>query len=255
MELYARLASAAFEALTGILPLAAILAGFWWAAIRTPLPHACRILTGAAYVVAGMVLFLVGLEMALFPLGRVMAEQLIAAGIAGGAIHWTDFGWVYVFALTVGFAAAIAEPALIAVATKAREVSGGAVSVWGLRVAVAAGVGVGVALGTFRIVTGLPLPWFIGAGYLAVMVLTLGSGRTIVPLAYDSGGVSTSTVTVPVVTALGIGLASAIPGRSPLIDGFGLIAFACLFPILAVLGYVRVELWIKRWRRRKGHEI
>jgi hypothetical protein len=123
------------------------------------------------------------------------------------------------------------------VSIKANEVSAGAVGVWGLRVAVAIGVGFGVALGCFRIITGLPLQYFIAAGYLVVIVQTTMAPKMIVPLAYDSGGVTTSTVTVPLITALGLGLAEAVPGRSPLLDGFGLVAFASLFPIISVLAY------------------
>ena len=125
----------------------------------------------------------------------------------------------------------------MAVSLKANEVSAGAVGVWGLRVAVALGVGFGVALGCFRIITGLPLQYFIAAGYLVVIVQTTMAPKMIVPLAYDSGGVTTSTVTVPLITALGLGLAEAVPGRSPLLDGFGLVAFASLFPIISVLAY------------------
>ena len=119
----------------------------------------------------------------------------------------------------------------------ARRVSAGAVGIWGLRVAVAIGVGFGVALGCFRIITGLPLQYFIAAGYLVVIVQTTMAPKMIIPLAYDSGGVTTSTVTVPLITALGLGLAEAVPGRSPLLDGFGLVAFASLFPIISVLAY------------------
>ena len=134
----------------------------------------------------------------------------------------------------------MAEPALIAVALKAEEVSGGAVGAQGLRVAVALGVAVGVALGCFRIVTGTPLPWYIVSSYVVVILQTFRSSRTIIPLAYDSGGVTTSTVTVPVLASLGLGLAASVPGRNPLIDGFGLIAFASVFPIMSVLGYAMV---------------
>ena len=144
---------------------------------------------------------------------------------------------------------AVAEPSLIAVAIKANDVSGGVVGVWGLRVAVAVGVAAGVALGAYRIVTGGSLHLFIMAGYIIVLLQTLRAPRAILPLAYDSGGVTTSTVTVPLVAALGLGLASTIPGRSPLIDGFGLIAFASVFPIISVLGYAQLSSW---WHRRVG---
>ena len=137
---------------------------------------------------------------------------------------------------------------------KAQEVSGGAVHGWGLRIAVAVGVALGVALGAFRIVTGTPLAYYIMAGYEIVIVQTVFAPRTIVALAYDSGGVTTSTVTVPVVAALGLGLAGAIPGRSPLIDGFGLIAFASVFPIISVLGYAKLSQAFRRLRRTHDSE-
>ena len=220
--------------------------------IRRPLPHLRTILSGFVYVALGLTLFLVGLERALFPLGTLMAEQLsdpaFLTGVAGGpgSTDWRDYLWVYVFAAAIGFATTIAEPALIAVALKANQASGGGIGIWGLRIAVAIGVAFGVALGTFRIVTGTPLHYYIIAGYLVVILQTLRADRLIIPLAYDSGGVTTSTVTVPLVAALGLGLASTIEGRSPLIDGFGLIAFASLFPMITVLGYAQFSAWRHR---------
>ena len=203
-----------------------------------------RIAVGFLFVVVGLGLFLDGLEQTLFPLGRLMAQQLTdpeflqaVVGHGAAALVWQDYYWVYLFALAIGFSTTLAEPALIAVSMKANTVSGGAIGVWGLRVAVAIGVGVGVSLGCFRIITGLPLQYFIAAGYLVVMAQTAVAPKMIVPLAYDSGGVTTSTVTVPLITALGLGLAEAVPGRSPLLDGFGLVAFASLFPIISVLAY------------------
>ena len=251
MDMLASLASAGLGTLAGVAPLAAVLAGFWFVAIRQPLPGAGRIALGLVYVLAGLTLFAVGLEQALFPLGRVMAAQLASPALLGaGPPGWQDYGWVYAFAAAIGFATTIAEPALIAVATKAHEVSGGALGAWGLRIAVGVGVGAGVAVGTFRIVTGTPLPYYIVAAYAVVMLQTAVANRSIIPVAYDSGGVATSTVTVPLLAALGIGLASAVPGRNPLLDGFGLIAFACLFPIIAVLGYAQLgSLWQRRTRR------
>ena len=185
-----------------------------------------------------------------------MARQLTAPETIGverlaDGIDWHDYLPVYAFAAAIGFATTVAEPSLVAVAIKARDASGGAVDAWGLRIAVAIGVAVGVALGCFRIVTGTPLPWYIIGSYVVVMLLTFRSSRTIVPLAYDSGGVTTSTVTVPVVAAIGLGLAASVPGRSPLIDGFGLIAFASVFPIMTVLGYSIVASWISRRRHSK----
>ena len=194
-------------------------------------------------VVIGLSLFLVGLNDALFPIGETMAAQLTASSVATteAEVQWMDYMVVYAFAAAIGFATTIAEPPLIAVALKAQSASGGAISAWGLRLAVAVGVAIGVSLGCFRIVTGTPLQWYIIACYVIVMLQTLFASRTIMPLAYDSGGVTTSTVTVPVVAALGLGLASNIPGRSTLIDGFGLIAFASVFPIMSVLSYSLIK--------------
>jgi hypothetical protein len=239
----------ALTTLRDVLPIAIVLVGFQYLVLRRPIPHLRRVAVGFAYVLAGLTLFIVGLQEALFPLGETMAAQLTAAAMAkGAAAGWLDYAWVYVFAAAIGFATTIAEPALIAVALKAEDVSGGAINARGLRIAVAAGVAVGVSLGVFRIVTGTPLPYYIIAGYGVVVLQTWRTNRAVVPLAYDSGGVTTSTVTVPVITALGLGLASAIPGRSPLLDGFGLIAFASLFPIVSVMGYAMVS----QWRQRKG---
>jgi hypothetical protein len=237
-----------------VLPIAAILLGFQVLVLRRAVPNLKRVLLGFLYVLIGIVLFLEGLEQALFPLGRLMAMQLtdpafiLGDGAVAQALSWTDYGWVYLFAALLGFSTTLAEPALIAVAMKAREVSGGSVGIWGLRVAVAIGVAVGVMLGTFRIVTGTPLHYYIITAYVVVIIQTAFAPRIIVPLAYDSGGVTTSTVTVPLVLALGLGLASTVPGRSPLIDGFGMIAFACLFPIMAVMAYAQLSEW---WARRR----
>ncbi len=162
--------------------------------------------------------------------------------------------WVYIFAAAIGFATTVAEPALIAVSIKANQVSGGTITVTGLRFAVAIGVAIGVALGTFRIVTGTPLHWYIIAGYVVVIIQTMKAPRSIIPLAYDSGGVTTSTVTVPLVAALGLGLAETIPGRSALLDGFGLIAFASLFPMISVMAYAQISEWRSKRARRKNSD-
>lgn len=247
--------------LTDVLPIVIFIFGFQALVIRKRLHNLRRVLFGLVLTVLGLGLFLIGLEQALFPLGRLMAEQLTDPeflGFAGaaqvGPPDWRTYAWVYVFALSLGFATAIAEPALLAVSMQANDVSGGAISVWGLRVAVAVGVGVGVGLGCFRIVTGLPLHLFIIGGYLIVVLQTIWAPRLIVPLAYDSGGVSTSTVTVPLVTALGLGLAETVPGRSPLLDGFGLVAFACLFPIISVLAYAQLSELLDRHQFTKSNE-
>ena len=234
-----------------ILPIAAIIIGFQLLVIRKPLPHPRRTLTGFIYVLLGIAFFLEGLEMALFPLGKLMAEQLTAPEFIGIPAHaetvaWQSYRWVYIFAASVGFATTLAEPSLLAVALKAESISGGAIGAWGLRIAVSLGVAFGIALGAFRIVSGTELYYYIVAGYIIVIVQTLFAPKMIIGLAYDSGGVTTSTVTVPLVTALGLGLASNVPGRNPLLDGFGLIAFASLFPIIAVLTYAQISEWRSR---------
>ena len=239
-----------------VIPIAAVLIIFQVAVLRRRLPNPRRVAVGFVLVLLGLALFLVGLEQALFPIGETMARQLtdsVTNGEVGAAsdVDWRDYWLVYAFAAAIGFATTVAEPSLIAVSLKAEEVSGGAVRAWGLRLVVAIGVSVGVSLGCFRIVTGTPLPWYIIAAYVIVIVQTFRSSRAIVPLAYDSGGVTTSTVTVPVVAALGLGLAATIPGRSPLIDGFGLIAFASVFPIMSVLAYAITSSW---WSKRRGQQ-
>ena len=222
-----------------------------------------KVLMGMLYVLIGITFFLLGLEEALFPIGRNMAAQLTnpeflqSVRVSIGELHWHDYYWVYIFAFAVGWGTTIAEPALIAVSMKANEVSGGAIGVWGLRMAVALGVAVGISLGTYRIVTGAPLHYFIIAGYIIVVFQTYYAPKLIVPLAYDSGGVTTSTVTVPLVTALGLGLAETVPGRSPLIDGFGLIAFASLFPMISVMGYAQLSAYRNKHafaRQKAGKE-
>ena len=240
-----------------VLPIAVFLFAFQWLVIGERMPNGGSIAVGFLFVVVGLGLFLEGLEHSLFPLGRMMAEQLTHPEFLLDTVEhavadftWQDFYWVYIFAATIGFSTAMAEPALIAVAMKANTVSGGAIGVVGLRVAVAIGAGIGVSLGCFRVITGLPLPYFIAAGYFIVIVQTMAAPKEIIPLAYDSGGVTTSTVTVPLVAALGLGLADAIPGRSPLLDGFGLIAFTALFPIITVLAYG--QLAVRRERLSKS---
>ena len=233
--------------LRDVLPIVTILVFFQFAILRRPLPNPGKLLTGFSYVLIGLVLFLIGLEQALFPMGRLMAEQFTNPAFVGAApgeaVDWTRYYGVYAFAFAVGFSTTVAEPALIAVAIKAAELSNGAISSWGLRIAVAIGVAIGIALGCYRIVTGIPIHYFIISGYVVVVVQTLFAPRMIIPLAYDSGGVTTSTVTVPLVAALGLGLAENVPGRSALIDGFGLIAFASLFPIMTVMAYAQIAEW------------
>lgn len=259
MDLFNHILMTGWATLFDVVPIAAILMFFQVVALRRVPPNPKRIAVGFLYVLIGLTLFLVGLEMALFPVGETMARQLTDPEFLGGdalngVVNWRDYMWVYIFAAAIGFATTAAEPSLIAVALKAEQISGGAIKAWGLRAAVAIGVAVGVSLGAYRIVSGTPLHWYIIAGYVIVILQTVWASKFIVALAYDSGGVTTSTVTVPVVTALGLGLASTIPGRSPLLDGFGLIAFASLFPIMAVLAYANLADWVQARRRRKDLE-
>ena len=256
MTIFHEIFSVLLATIKDVLPIAAIIFGFQFAVIRKVPPNLTKVLFGFVWVLIGLSLFLLGLEWCLFPLGRLMAEQLTDPTFIYGAevavdtisvIDWKDYGWIYLFAFLIGFSTTIAEPSLIAVAIKANEVSGGAIGVWGLRIAVAIGVAVGISLGAYRIVVGDPIHWYIIAGYIVVVIQTTQSPKLIVPLAYDSGGVTTSTVTVPLVAALGLGLAETVPGRSPLLDGFGLIAFASLFPIMSVMAYAQLsEFWSKR---------
>ena len=233
--------------LRDVAPIVAVLLVFQLVILRKPIPHPRQVILGLMFVVLGLAFFLFGLEKALFPLGQAMAAQLTDPsfiGISEGqVVSWNAYYWVYIFAFSIGFATTIAEPSLIAVALKAQEVSGGGIKANGLRLAVALGVALSLAVGTFRIVTGTPLYIYMVVGYIIVVFQTMVAPKMIVPLAYDSGGVTTSTVTVPLVAALGLGLASSVPGRSPLLDGFGLIALASLFPMITVMGYAQLSAW------------
>jgi len=258
MGLISEFLSLFLETLLDVSPIAAIIFGFQFLVIRKPMPNLKQVLIGLFYVLIGITLFLLGLEQALFPLGRMMAAQLTDPAFIHGVqsvadqLQWQDYFWVYLFAFAIGLSTTIAEPALIAVAIKANEVSAGAIGIWGLRIAVALGVAFGIALGSFRIVTGTPLHYYIIAGYVVVIIQTFFAPKIIVPLAYDSGGVTTSTVTVPLVAALGLGLAETVPGRSALIDGFGLIAFASLFPMISVMAYAQLSaFWAEREKKRR----
>ena len=257
MELAESIGAVLLRTSVAVLPVACFLFAFHRLILGGQMPHLFRLLAGFGFVVIGLGLFLLGLELGLFPLGRMMAEQLTSdklLTVDQTVARWHDYYWVYIFAFAVAFGTTVAEPALLAVAIKAHDVSAGAIDVWGLRVAVAVGVAVGVTIGCFRIVTGTPIQWFIIGGYVVVVVQTIFSPRLIVPLAYDSGGVSTSTVTVPLIAALGLGLSEAVPGRNPLLDGFGLIAFACLFPIISVLAYAQLTAIYSARQARSGAE-
>lgn len=245
-------------ALLAILPIVAVVLFFQFVAIRRPLPNLRRAALGMVYVMLGLVILLEGLELSLFPLGTMMANQLTDPDFIGPVaevsadVDWRNYYWVYLFAAALGFATSIAEPAVIAVAAKVRDVSGGTISQWGLRLAVALGVAIGLLLGTLKLVMGIPLHHFLIPVYLILLVQTWLAPRSIIPVAYDSGGVTTSIITVPLVAALGLGLANALPGRTPLLDGFGLVAFACLFPIMTVMGYAQLSVWLSRRARRRA---
>lgn len=262
-ELLATFSGTVMSTMRDIAPIAIVVIIFQLLVLRRRLPNIGTLIFGFSCVMLGLVFFLMGLESALFPLGRTMAEQLVAPeflpSISQGAEpltrHWQEYYWLYLFAFAIGTSAVIVEPAVIAVTMKASELSAGAINATALRIVIALGVGVGVALGTFRIVSGISLPLFIGAAYALVVIQTFFTPRKMIPLAYDSGGVSTSTVTVPIVVALGLGLAANIPDRSPLIDGFGMIAFAVLFPIISVMTYAQLAAWwAHRARRNHGEK-
>jgi hypothetical protein len=190
-------------------------------------------------VALGLFMFDEGLQVGLFPLGDEMTQGLMRDGVS----MWV----LYLYGFLIGFATTMAEPALIAVSIKADKVSVGQLKAMWLRSLVSIGVGIGIVLGCARIVDGSNIAWWLIPGYLLVMALTKLAPRFIIPIAYDCGGVTTSTVTVPLVTALGVGLAERTPGRDPMIDGFGLIAFASLLPMIIVMSYGILAHW---WLRR-----
>lgn len=235
--------------LRDVAPIVVLILFFQLVVIRQPLPHLKRLVVGGLFVVFGLAFFLMGLEKALFPIGDTMAMQLASQAVenAGDSGDWTAYYWIYIFAAMIGFSTTVAEPALIAVATKANEVSAGTISQWGLRITVALGVALALAVGTYRIVSGTPLHIYILGGYIIVVLQSVFVPKKMLALAYDSGGVTTSTVTVPLVAALGLGLSSQVPGSNPAVDGFGLIAFASVFPIISVLAYVQIMYLKNNW--------
>ncbi|MDH3582465.1 MAG: DUF1538 domain-containing protein [Hyphomicrobiales bacterium] len=218
-------------------PLLVIIAFFQIFVLRQPVDNLAEIAIGFVFVMLGLAIFVQGLEMALFPLGEALANAFARKG---------SLFWLLGFAFCLGFGTTVAEPALIAVGEEAAEVMGTAGFIpagedsksqyaRALRYTVAVSVGVSLVIGVIRILKGWPIQWFIITGYIGVVMLTAIAPTEIVGIAYDSGGVTTSTITVPLVTALGVGLATVIKGRNPMIDGFGLIAFASLMPIVFVL--------------------
>jgi hypothetical protein len=232
---YQRIFSEFLGILRDVTPVVLLIGFFQVAVIRKRIPGIQFILIGFGAMVLGLYLFVLGLEMGVFPVGETLARQFSLP---------QHIQWIYLFAFLLGYSTAVAEPALLAISLKAQEITAGTISSWGLRNAVAFGVGFGILLGVSRIISGGSLVFYILAAYLVTILLTLIAPKYIVALAYDSGGVTTSTVTVPLVAALGIGLATHIEGRNPLIDGFGLVAFAAAFPMVSVLGY---SLVLKTW--------
>jgi hypothetical protein len=230
---------ALFDSLRDLLPIILVIAFFQFAVLQQPIPNFGEIAIGILFVVIGLTLFVQGLNMGLFPIGESMAYAFASKG---------NIFWLLCFAFALGFGTTIAEPALIAVAAEAASVAanGGMIAsdeaaresyAQGLRYTVAISVGIAIMIGVFRIIKGWPIQYLIVIGYLGVVVMTIFAPKEIIGIAYDSGGVTTSTITVPLVTALGVGLAGSIKGRNPMTDGFGLIAFASLTPMIFVMGY------------------
>jgi hypothetical protein len=221
-----------------LLPIIIVVAFFQAVVIRTVPDNLASIVIGLTIVAVGLALFIRGLELGIFPIGEGLAVEFAKKG---------SVFWLLTFAFTIGFSTTVAEPALIAIANKAAVISHGLIDAFWLRMTVALSVGFAIALGTLRILLGHPIAYYIISGYILVVIITFFAPVEIIGLAYDSGGVTTSTVTVPLVAALGLGLAENIEGRNPLIDGFGLIAFASLFPMLTVMGYgIHAEYYRKK---------
>ncbi len=239
MRLIRHLATSLLDSIRDLLPIIAVIAFFQTLVLQQPIPNLGSLLFGTLLVVIGLSMFIHGLKLGLFPLGEAMAWDFAKKG---------SVTWLLAFAFSLGFGTTIAEPALIKIAEEASEVAavGGMIAnniesmedyASGLRLTVAFAVGLAIVIGVLRIIKGWPVQYLIISGYLGVVIMTAFAPREIIGIAYDSGGVTTSTITVPLVTALGIGLASSIKGRNPMTDGFGLIAFASLTPMIFVMGY------------------
>lgn len=222
-----------------LLPIIIVVAFFQLVVIQKPFPNLSEVLIGTCFVVIGLMLFIEGLTIGLFPIGESLAHALA---------HKGSIFWLILFSFFLGFSTTIAEPALIAIAKEAARVAADSGYIenslvsqaqysFGLRITVALSVGLAIVTGVIRIIKGWPIYYFIIGGYIIVLLMTMIAPAEILGLAFDSGGVTTSTITVPLVTALGVGLASVLKNRSPLLDGFGLIAFASLFPIIFVILY------------------
>ncbi len=227
------------DSLRDLLPILLVILFFQFVVLQQPLPNVGEMLVGVLFIVLGLTFFIHGLEQGLFPIGESMAHAFARKG---------SVFWLFVFSFALGFGTTVAEPALIAVAAEAAEVAANGLMIEataeakssyanGLRFTVALSVGIAIVIGVLRILKGWPIQWLIIGGYVLVVIMTMFAPEEIIGIAYDSGGVTTSTITVPLVTALGVGLASSIKGRNPMIDGFGLIAFASLTPILFVMAY------------------
>jgi len=234
-----RLIKSLTDSLRDLLPIILVVSFFQLFVIRQPFPNFSQILIGSLAVVAGLSLFINGLKMALFPIGESLAYAFARKG---------SLFWLLLFSFLLGFGTTVAEPALIAVANKAADVAanGNVISdnalakedyATGLRITVAVSVGFAIAVGVLRIIRGWSIQFVIIGGYIGVVIMTIFAPEQIIGIAYDLGGVTTSTITVPLVTALGVGLASSIKGRNPMIDGFGLIAFASLTPMIFVMAF------------------
>lgn len=228
-----------FNSFKDLAPIVFVVLLFQFVVLQQPLPNTLDMIVGLLFVVIGLTLFIFGLETGLFPIGETLARSFAAKG---------SLFWLVVFAFLLGFGTTIAEPALIAVAAEAAQIASdsGVITAteesqdsyaMGLRITVALSVGLAIVLGVIRIIAGWSLQWIIIIGYIGVLLMTLFAPQEIIGIAYDSGGVTTSTITVPLVTALGVGLASSIKGRNPMIDGFGLIALASLTPMIFVMAY------------------
>lgn len=234
---------ALFKSMTGsvrdLLPIILVIAFFQLVVLQQPIENFSDIILGTLFVILGLTFFIFGLEMGLFPIGESMAYAFARKG---------SVFWLLTFAFALGFGTTVAEPALIAVAAEAAEIAAVGNMIEntleskdsyanGLRMTVALSVGIAIVIGVLRILKGWPIQYMIMGGYILVVIMTSIAPKEIIGIAYDSGGVTTSTITVPLVTALGVGLASSISGRNPMIDGFGLIAFASLTPIIFVMAY------------------
>ncbi len=233
------LSKSLMSSLRDLTPIILVILFFQFMVLQQPLPDVVGLIVGLLFVSLGLTFFIFGLEMGLFPIGESLAHALAKKG---------SVMWLLIFSFALGFGTTIAEPALIAVAKEAAviaadagviETTNAAINNYanGLRITVAFSVGLAIVIGVFRILIGWPIQWFIIGGYIIVVIMTLFAPKEIIGIAYDSGGVTTSTITVPLVTALGVGLASSIKGRNPMIDGFGLIAFASLTPMIFVMAY------------------